>query len=418
MPEDQIACRPLSELRRAAAKGQAYYNCERFEDSYGRLVVGIGVRLEGRALRYVVTSGRDAVYSSPTEVADGPTLRAAVRRASGPASGQTQCGEPRGQTGLSGVWDYSDANASETIGRVMRSLSRICPDAVGLVAALRPPPCDLAHGMQVALYARRLLMWTDGAGADRPASTACCPSARAEQTTFLAGVLHDIGMWGGAPPEGHCEAGALRVWELARRWPRLGRVAEIVERHHSPIRSLPQKGWEARRAAAVVIAETVAESQGAAQQAVDRIAAEGGREDTGAVFVALCNLEGITPPRAIVQMAGRPNGAGEGLSVPDVELAVGLRAPEEDPFQPYLLRFARRDRRGCVTPLLDLERSGAHALRLLVSFGRQKDRVRSRRVIGLLSDSDYQERFGRCEALLPSFRTALERMRAGTPNGC
>ena len=45
MEEDPIVRLSVAELRRAAAQGMAYYSCERFEDRYGRLVVGVGARL-------------------------------------------------------------------------------------------------------------------------------------------------------------------------------------------------------------------------------------------------------------------------------------------------------------------------------------------------------------------------------------
>ena len=47
MEERLILRRPLSELERAAASGKGYYSCEQFEDVYGRLVVGVGMRLTG-----------------------------------------------------------------------------------------------------------------------------------------------------------------------------------------------------------------------------------------------------------------------------------------------------------------------------------------------------------------------------------
>ena len=42
MAQSLIVARSIGELRRAAADGHAYYICERFEDAYGRLIVGIG----------------------------------------------------------------------------------------------------------------------------------------------------------------------------------------------------------------------------------------------------------------------------------------------------------------------------------------------------------------------------------------
>ena len=148
MREDRIACRPVAELRRAAAAGQAYYNCERFEDAYGRLVVGIGARLEGKALRYVATCGRKAVFASPIEVPEGPSLHAAVRKATRKESERGKDSLRRRKGDHPEGWGSAVVPTRKAIGQAMQALSRICPDAVGLVAQLDPLPGDLATGFR------------------------------------------------------------------------------------------------------------------------------------------------------------------------------------------------------------------------------------------------------------------------------
>ena len=126
------------------------------------------------------------------------------------------------------------------------------------------------------------------------------------------------------------------------------------------------------------------------------------------MLVGLCNLEMVIPPRAIVQLDAGPNVQGEGPESSATELAVSLCAPKDDPFRPYLLRFARRDHRGGLIHLVDLEGDGVDALNLLTVGGHSGHRFHDRCIVGILPESSYRSRFGRYEALLPSFRNALE----------
>ena len=53
MKNGLIVEKSIGALRKAASDGHPFYCCERFEDDYGRLVVGVGARLEGRILQTV-----------------------------------------------------------------------------------------------------------------------------------------------------------------------------------------------------------------------------------------------------------------------------------------------------------------------------------------------------------------------------
>ena len=213
MEERLILRRPLSELERAAASGKGYYSCEQFEDVYGRLVVGVGMRLQGRALRHLETSGRDAFFVSPVALEDGVGFRAALRRAvrSGAVAKRRAWREPgrldrRRESGEDGQSPMQD-----TIDRAMHAVSRICPDVVHVIEGLRPRSTDLAHGFQVANYAGRL-MDRYNASRDSHVGQAMHPyTARARQDVFLAGILHDLGRWNSGSSVDHASKGVTSL---------------------------------------------------------------------------------------------------------------------------------------------------------------------------------------------------------------
>ncbi len=406
MDADLIVRLPVFELRRAAANGTAYYNCEQFEDAYGRLVVGIGARLEGRTLSYVARCGRKTLYVSPVAVCDSPQFRSALRRAMQRESAQAEGRGDGGNGACLEGWDKVDASVRKAVGEAMQAVSRVSPDMAKLIASLHPHPRDLAHGVQVATYAQRL---TDAFNRARDCgriSASYAYSARVQETVFLAGVMHDIGRWNNRPVEGHAERGAEILKDLAERCTRLYGLAELVAQHHRPLSKLRGRAWKMHKVAPVALAEAVVEFPGSPGGAVYRLVLDGAPEAAGAILAVLCNTERVAPPRAVVRMRRL---ADENRVEAPVELAVSLRAPEEDPFRPYLLRFARQDERGCLVPLLRSGGGEKEAAACLTAPGHPVYAQMEWEVVGLLSEGVYEQTFGRYDRLAPAFRTALER---------
>ena len=80
MHRELIGLHSLEDLKRAASEGKACYSCERFGDSYGRLMVGIGAALEGRSLDRVIRTGRQEVFASKVALCDDVGLRLALKK--------------------------------------------------------------------------------------------------------------------------------------------------------------------------------------------------------------------------------------------------------------------------------------------------------------------------------------------------
>ncbi len=394
MDEDPIVRLSVAELRRAAAQGMAYYSCERFEDRHGRLVVGVGARLEDRTLKYVAQSGRKTVYASSTALCDSIPFRSLLRQA-------VQRGL-EGETGpddlYSEVWDRACEADRKAVGEAVQAVYRVCPEAVKAIERLRPYPRDLMHGVQVGAYARKLAGAFNRAR-DRGLVSALYPySVRVLNDIFLAGVLHDIGRWNGRPVEDHTVQGARMLRELAAHAGRLGGLAETVAQHHRRLPELSGGVWDIHKTAPVVLAEAVVESSGSPGEAVCRLVLEGATEETKAVLITLCNLEGVVPPRAVVRIE-KDDG---------VELAVSLRSPADDPSRPCLLRFARRNGRGPV-PLFRSGEGEKRAIEYLTAPGCPGYSGEAQEVVDLLSERTYEQTFGQYERLVSPFRAALER---------
>jgi hypothetical protein len=162
----------MGELRKAAAEGQAYYCCERFEDQFGRLIVGIGARLDGRILRTVAKSGRQSVYASPVSLYDGLRFQ-----------------------GMLAKTQNRPENKQDSVQEMYRAFAQVQPQAASKIAALNPRAEDLDHGLKVGRYVRRLMsVYND---IQTPGSFRF--SAKDIMRGFVSGVVHDIGSWGHLP---------------------------------------------------------------------------------------------------------------------------------------------------------------------------------------------------------------------------
>lgn len=165
-----------------------------------------------------------------------------------------------------------------------------------------------------------------------------------------------------------------------------------------PLQSLSGGQWEVHKAAPVVLAEAVVEFPGSPGAAVYRLASEEIPVALEGIVATLCNVEGVAPPRTVVRI-----GTGE-----DVELAVSLRTPEEDPFRPYLLRFVRMEAEGGLKPLFGIGTPDEEVLPYLTvpDCGRAEWTV-----VSLLPKGTYEQKFSRYERIIPAFRERLLRRR-------
>jgi hypothetical protein len=226
------------------------------------------------------------------------------------------------------------------------------------------------------------------------------------ETVFLAGMVHDIGRWNGRPVEGHEARGAEMLEALAGRSARLHSLSEIVAYHHRPLSRLRGRAWKRHKAAPVALAEAVVEFPGPPGKAVHQLVLEGVTGAAGPILASLCNLEGTAPPRAVVRMRGRA--AGNRTDSP-FDLAISLRAQEDDPFKPYLLRFARQDEGGRLVPLLRPEGGDREAAGCLSWSGHPGSKDERLEVVALLSEDSYEQTFGQYERLVPALQAVLDR---------
>lgn len=411
MYDDLIARRPIATLRQSVDAGITYYSCERFEDADGRLIVGIGAKLEGRTLDYVAQQGRTAVYASPLALHDNTAFRVSLRRVMR-QDAEGVCERVGEGTGVDeSVWDEAADAVRKAVGEAIQAVHQFCPRAVKFIQDQRPCPRDLMHGVQVAMYATRLMDATQKARKHGLTSASYPYSSRVRDEVFLAGLVHDIGRWQGGARVGHARRGADMLDRRAADLSMLRSISRAVAQHHWPPAQLSGSPWEVHRAAPVAIAEAVLESPGSHGAAVYSLISHGIPDEMAGVLTGLCNLEGVTPPQTLVHMA--PTLAG-GLP----ELAVSLRAPTDDPFRPYLLRFARLGVRGLAMPLLASDATDPMALRCLTVPGHPACAGRKRHAVSLLSDAVYTERFGRYDTLVTPFREMLEQWfgRQDTPS--
>ena len=223
-------------------------------------------------------------------------------------------------------------------------------------------------------------------------------SGRVQEEVYLAGVVHDIGRWRGQEVEGHAVFGAQVLKNLAGSSSLLRGLAGIVAQHHHPLSGIGG-GWEVHRTAPVVFAEAVLECEDAPGAAVHQLVSQAQSGEAGAILSCLCNLEGVAPPRAVVRVEHR------GV----FELAVSLKAPEDDPFGPYLLRFARWKNGGHLMPLCRSDEGEREALVRLTAPGHPKWEGGVRVVVSLLPETLYDRSFRWYERLVPVFRKMMER---------
>ncbi|MBT5833168.1 MAG: hypothetical protein HOH77_23510, partial [Candidatus Latescibacteria bacterium] len=206
MDTDLIVLRSMGALRKAAAEGQAYYSCERFEDRYGRLVVGIGARLDGRILRTVASLGRQAVHVSPVALYDGKHFQGMLEQA-------------------------HDENRRDGVQEMYEAFALRHPQAAKKIAVLNPQAEDLEHGVCVGRYVRKLMRAYNGI----QQNGAYQFTSKEMMSGFVAGVIHDIGCWRGLDLDGHAKRGAdfLRKLVVDSKW--VQTLAYWVEHHHLPV---------------------------------------------------------------------------------------------------------------------------------------------------------------------------------------
>ena len=243
MHRELIGLYSIEDLKRAASEGKACYICERFEDSYGRLMVGIGAALEGRCLDRVIRTGRQEVFASKVALCDGVGLRLALKKMirTRPAAKET----PKNSMSLDRI----------------RKVARICPEAEKLIEDLSPSPAALNHGIRVASYARRVAEMFNHVRECGFGSAVFPYPKRSTRELTLGGILHDIGKWKGGREAGH----KSRVAEILTRaegssiW--LHQAREIVARHHEKPKRLCSGGWKTHKIIPVEVAEAILESE-------------------------------------------------------------------------------------------------------------------------------------------------------------
>ena len=303
MYDDLIARRPIAALRQSADAGIAYHSCEQFEDGLGRLIVGIGAKLEGRALDYVAQQGRTAIYASPVALRDNMAFRVSLRRVMRQDAAGVCKRVGEGTEVYEGVWDEATGAVRKAVGEAMQAVHQFCPRAVKFIQDQRPYPRDLMHGVQVAMYATRLMDATEHARKHGLTSSAYPYSSRVRDEVFLAGLVHDIGRWQGKLRVGHARYGEEILDRHAADLSMLRSVSRAVAQHYWPPVELSGSPWETHLAAPVAIAEAVFESSGSRGAAVHNLISHGIPEELTGVLTGLCNLEGVTPPQALVRMA-------------------------------------------------------------------------------------------------------------------
>jgi len=394
-----VMARTAAELRRAAARGCAYYSCERYEDPFGRLVVGVGAKLDGRVLSFVARRGRRAYSVSQSPLSDREVATALRSVTEGNPGLQRALPNP---TPGAGAWDATSAPARKTVGEALRRIQGVCPDAVGLVQAAGPLPVDLVHAARVARYAERLVTAFDACRDDGAIVSPYPYSERVREIVYLAGFLHDIGRWGGSEAAGHTARGALMLESRAAQSGALGSVAGIVGQHHMPMSELDGRPWRMHKTAPVAMAEGIVEGSGPAAAVVRRLGEGRMSASVRALWVCLCNLEGALPPGSIARSGGS---GGSERTVP-FDLAVSLHTPalEHEERAPVLLRFARVGAEGRAEPLLPQGTGPAAAAELLVRPGRVEGD--GWQVVGLLPREVYARKFADYESLVPRYRRA------------
>lgn len=361
MDKGLIVLRSLGALRKAAIEGQAYYSCERFEDRYGRLVVGIGARLDGNILRAVAKLGRQSVYVSAVALYDGKRFQHIWEKTQNPV-----------------------VNARDGIEEMYQAFARVHPYAAKKIAALNPQPSDLEHGVRVGYYVRRLMQAYNGI----QKADAYHFSPKDMMSGFVAGVVHDIGRWQGLGVTEHAKRGAgfLRKLVVGSKW--MQTLAYGVEHHHVNVSACV--GDQVFLVLPLVLAERVVEGE---SLDVDGWVAECVNDQMKDLLICLCNLEHIIPPLAVVRLCLGEGGVKH-------ELAVRLRYDKGRGDEIYLLRFAQVDARGRPRPM-PLEHQ------CLIGRGHPDYEGQKRVVVDLLSECVYERLFSDYEGLIPVYQRLL-----------
>jgi hypothetical protein len=367
MDDGLIVPKTMGELRRAAIEGRAYYSCETFKDAYGRLIVGVGARLEGRALKVVTHSGRKTVYVSPMALCDG--------------------------VGFPQVFEESEpSSADETlpggIEGLFQAVAKVHPEAASRLVALNPQPHDLEHGMAVGVYVRRLMTAYNAIRREG----AFAYSRKDQMSGFVAGVVHDIGRWSGRPDCEHTTRGACLLRELITGSAWIGELSDVVAHHHTPLCHL-LNNRQFFKIAPVMLAEAVTEGLTDPAQMIHDLFAETLPEMAKNLFVGLCNIEGCMPPLTVVRFQNREMRTRR-------DLAVSLRCEKGDDAGPYLLRFAQLDIRGRPRPV-------QLANRCLIGPGHPDYEGSGAVVIDVLATDIYERMFKAFEGLIPVYQKVM-----------
>ena len=358
MDKGLIVLRSMGALRKAAIEGQAYYSCERFEDGYGRLVVGIGARLEGSILRAVAKLGRQSVYVSPVALYDGKRFQNIWAQTQNP-----------------------NVSARDGIEEMYQAFARMHPYAAKRIAALNPQLADLEHGVRVGHYVRRLMQ----AYNDVQKGGKLKFSPKDMMTGFVAGVVHDIGRWYEQGVDGHAKRGADFLRRLVADSIWMQTLAYGVEHHHENVSASVDD--QMFGVLPLVLAECVIEGE---NLRIDDWVTECVSDRVKDLLICLCHLEQMTPPRAVVRLCSDDVGLTH-------ELAVRLRCNKNTEADIYLLRFAQVDARGRPRPMpLEPE--------CLIGRGHPDYEGKKRVVVDLLSESAYVRLFKDYEGLIPVYQ--------------
>ncbi len=367
MDDGLIVPKTMGELRRAATEGHAYYSCEKFKDAYGRLIVGVGAKLEGRALKVVTNSGRKTVYVSPMVLRDGAGFPQVFGETEQNSVDETMLG------GIEGLF---------------QAVVKVHPEAASRLVALKPQPQDLEHGMAVGVYVRRLMT---AYNAIRREGTFVY-SRKDLMSGFVAGVVHDIGRWSGRSDCEHTIRGACLLRKLITGSAWIGELSDVVAHHHTPLCDLANN-QRFFNMAPVMLAEAVLEGLTDPAQMVHDVFAETLPEMAKDLLVGLCNMEGCVPPLTVVRFQNRDMRTRR-------DLAVSLRCEKGDDAGPYLLRFAQLDIRGRPRPV-------ELANRCLIGPGHPDYEGIGAVVIDLLSTDVYERMFKAFEGLIPVYQKVM-----------
>ena len=361
MGEGLIVARSMGELRKAAAEGQAYYSCERFEDAYGRLIVGIGARLEGRSLQMVVHEGRRKVFVSPVSLSDGIRFRRAFRQV-----------------------DHHESR--DAILEMYDSFSQVHPDAAKRILRLNPQPNDLTHGREVGTYVRRLMT----AFNDVQNEGQFRYSKKDMMSGFVAGAVHDMGCWGGRRAQDHAKRGAQILRKLVKGSSWLQRLAGLVEAHHFLLATCLDK--KVMQVAPLILSEAVVEG---GNPVLYSLVGQGVSEPVKALLICLCNLEQCMPSLCVVRVRNLAGG---------LRFALAVSLKTEGGISPYLLRFAEVDGMGRPRPV-SLE------YRCLIGPGHPEFEAGDFEVVDVLSEGIYKRLFEAYEGLIPIYQKMMNDQR-------